>query len=233
MSTHFGVTNTLRRISKLFYWSSMRADVRCCNSCQRAKQAQNSRLGLHSSKVLQILLEKILINYVDPIFRSRKGNIALLIGVDEFSKLLSLCPARKLSSDAELSFLVKRVSPAMEFPICCLTQCDRIQIKHVLQSLLFMGIRHVTTSPHYPQASQAEWFNCSLIGDPTIYHNSQHTHWDEFLPSLSISFNSVWRESCPVVSGQDAEQFRVTQVTSVRSEDRWGSRRSEISWRKS
>jgi hypothetical protein len=28
-----------------------------------------------------------------------------------------------------------------------------------------------------------------------IYHNSQHTHWDEHLSSLALAFNSAWHES--------------------------------------
>jgi hypothetical protein len=29
----------------------------------------------------------------------------------------------------------------------------------------------------------------------TIYHNSQHTRWDEILPSLTMAFNTAWHES--------------------------------------
>jgi hypothetical protein len=32
----------------------------------------------------------------------------------------------------------------------------------------------------------------------TIYHNAQHTSWDEHPASLSIAFNSAWHESTAV-----------------------------------
>jgi hypothetical protein len=57
------------------------------------------------------------------------------------------------------------------------------------------GIRHITTSPYYPQASQVERFNRNLKVALTIYHNSQHTRWDEHLPPLALAFNSAWDES--------------------------------------
>jgi hypothetical protein len=57
------------------------------------------------------------------------------------------------------------------------------------------GIKHITTSPYYPQASQVERFNRNLKTALVIYHNSQHTHWDEHLPSLAMAFNSAWHES--------------------------------------
>jgi hypothetical protein len=54
------------------------------------------------------------------------------------------------------------------------------------------GIRHITTSPYYPQA---ERFNQNLKVALVIYHNSQHTRWDEHLLSLAIAFNLAWHES--------------------------------------
>ena len=57
------------------------------------------------------------------------------------------------------------------------------------------GIRHITTSAYYPQASQVERFNRNLKVALVIYHNSQHTHWDEHLSSLALAFNSAWHES--------------------------------------
>jgi hypothetical protein len=58
-----------------------------------------------------------------------------------------------------------------------------------------VGIRHITTSPYYPQASQVEPFNRNLKAALVIYYNSQHTHWDEHLSSLAIAFNSAWHQS--------------------------------------
>jgi hypothetical protein len=57
------------------------------------------------------------------------------------------------------------------------------------------GIRHITTSPYYPQASQVECFIRNLKASLVIYHNSKHTHWNELLSSLAITFNSAWHES--------------------------------------
>jgi hypothetical protein len=51
------------------------------------------------------------------------------------------------------------------------------------------------TSPYYPQASQVERFNRNLKTALVIYRNSQHTHWDEHLSTLSIAFKSAWHES--------------------------------------
>jgi hypothetical protein len=57
------------------------------------------------------------------------------------------------------------------------------------------GIKHVTTSPYYPQVNQVERFNRNLKVALTIYHHAQHTNWDVNLPSLALAFNSAWHES--------------------------------------
>jgi hypothetical protein len=57
------------------------------------------------------------------------------------------------------------------------------------------GIRHIATSPYYPQASQVERFDRNLKVALAIYHHSQHTHWDDHLASLALAFNSAWHES--------------------------------------
>jgi hypothetical protein len=55
LSAHLGMTKTLNRISRVFYWPDMRKQVcevvRACLQCQRAKPAQDTRVGLHSSEV--------------------------------------------------------------------------------------------------------------------------------------------------------------------------------------
>jgi hypothetical protein len=54
------------------------------------------------------------------------------------------------------------------------------------------GIRHIITSTFYPQVGR---FNRNLKVALTIYHNSQHTRWDEHLSSLALAFNSAWHQS--------------------------------------
>jgi hypothetical protein len=38
-------------------------------------------------------------------------------------------------------------------------------------------------------------FNRNLKAALAIYHHSQHTRWDENVPSLTIAFNTAWHES--------------------------------------
>jgi hypothetical protein len=70
LGVHLGVTETLSRIGKVSYWPNIRADVckfvRGCQMCQRAKPAQDTRVG-HSSEVVARPLGRVFINFLGPL----------------------------------------------------------------------------------------------------------------------------------------------------------------------
>ena len=200
LSAHLGVNKTLSRIAKVFYWPYMRSEVckfvRVCQDCQRAKPAQDSRVGLHSSEIVTKPLERIFIDFLGPIVRSRRGNLAILVVLDGFSKFVSMYPVRKITSEVVETCLVEKFFPAFGVPQSIVSDNAAVFKSRRFYNLCFSwGVRHVTTSPYYPQASQVERFNRNLKAALAIYHHHQHTRWDENLPSLAIAFNTAWHES--------------------------------------
>jgi hypothetical protein len=153
-------------------------------------------VGLHSSEVVTRPLERIFIDFVGPIVRSRKENIAVLVVLDGFSKFISMYPVRRILSEVVKTCLMEKFFPAYGIPQSIVSEDAAVFKSRTFFNLCFSwGIRHITTSPYYPQASQIERFNRNLKVALTIYHNSQHTRWDEHLPSLSLAFISAWHES--------------------------------------
>jgi transposase InsO family protein len=57
------------------------------------------------------------------------------------------------------------------------------------------GIRHVTTTPYYPQPSHAEPFNRNLCAALNDYHLRDYSRWDENLSWLQFAFNSARHDS--------------------------------------
>jgi hypothetical protein len=58
-----------------------------------------------------------------------------------------------------------------------------------------MGVKHVTTSPYYPQPSHAERFNRNLRAALIAYHHDAHDTWDHHLPWLQLAFNTAEHKS--------------------------------------
>jgi hypothetical protein len=86
---------------KFFYWPGIKLDVakyvRQFGVYQRAKPAQNSQAGLHNSQMVTTPMERIIIDFMGPIVRSRQGNLALLVVLDGFSKFVAMYPVRKIT----------------------------------------------------------------------------------------------------------------------------------------
>ena len=89
---HLGLFKTTSKIRSLFIWKGMYKDigsrVRECQTCALSKPAQNSHWGLLASEFAQRPMQKIFIDYVGKLPRSKAGNTAILVCVDAFSKFV-------------------------------------------------------------------------------------------------------------------------------------------------
>ena len=69
-----------------------------CDLCQRAKSAQNARVELHAAEPSTHPMEKIFVDFVGPLTRTKRGSSAILVVVDAFSKFVVFYPVRRISS---------------------------------------------------------------------------------------------------------------------------------------
>jgi hypothetical protein len=96
---HLGVTKTINKIRSQFIWKGMDQEIRsrahACHTCALSKPAHNLKLGLLVSEVAQRPTQKIFIDYVGKLPRSKVGNSAILVCVDAFSKFVWLIPVRQ------------------------------------------------------------------------------------------------------------------------------------------
>jgi hypothetical protein len=61
--------------------------------------------------------------------------------------------------------------------------------------LLWVGIKHVTTTPYYPHRSHAERVHRNLRSDLIAYHADNQTTWDKNLTWLQLAFNTATHEA--------------------------------------
>jgi hypothetical protein len=58
-----------------------------------------------------------------------------------------------------------------------------------------LGIKHVTTSPYYPQPLHAKRFNQNLCAALIAYHSEARDTWDQQLVWLQLAFNTAKHKS--------------------------------------
>jgi hypothetical protein len=197
---HLGTRKTLGKISSNCWWPSMRNEVfnyvHKCELCQRMKPVQNARVGLHSAEPSSYPMEKLFVDFVGPLVRSKRGNIAILVVVDAFSKFVVFYPVRKITSRAVLECLERGFFSVYGTPKYVVTDNARVFCCKNFRDLCFRwGVEHLTTTPYYPQASLAEWVNRNLKSALKIFHHQSQKVWDEDLPWLSMAFNTAVHES--------------------------------------
>lgn len=199
-TAHLGIQKTWQRIEPHFWRETIKKDisdmVRACNECQRSKQAPNTKVGLLSSEVSPHSFYKIHIDFVGPLPRSKQGNTYLLTVIDSFSKYTIFLPARNTNSKTVVNLLEKGVFAYFAFPKFMVT--DNVKYftsREVADMCLKHGIRHVTTSPYYPNPSHAERANKNIKTAIRIFHSSDHTDWDKNIHFFQIAFNSAQHRS--------------------------------------
>jgi len=109
LAGHLGARKTLGKIVSNFWWPNMRKEVfeyvSKCELCQRAKPAQNVRVGLHSVEPCSEPIERLFVDFVGPLVRSKRGNIAILVVVNAFSKFVCFYPVRRITAQVVLDCL--------------------------------------------------------------------------------------------------------------------------------
>ena len=199
-SAHLGAWKTYHKVATHFWWPKMRCEVlnyvRRCELCQRAKPAQKQCVGFHSANPVSQPMDRIFIDFVGPITRTKKGNIAILVVVDSFSKFVSFTPVRKISARAAIDYLQKSYFPVYGTPKSLVSDNARTFLCKDFKDMCFRwGVSHHTTTPYYPQASLAERVNRNLKAALKIFHHESQDRWDEDLVWLSLAFNTAVHES--------------------------------------
>jgi transposase InsO family protein len=195
-----GVYKTIRKIRTHFIWKGMDKHIRnrvgACHICQLSKPAQTLRWGMLSSDVAERPTQKIFIDYVGKLPRSKAGNSAILVCIDAFSKFVWLVPVREMTSKSTIKALTERIFCTFSITEVLVTDNARCFTSCEFRQFCFgLGIKQVTTSPYYPQPSHAERFYGNLRSALIAFHSDTHTSWDSQLVWLQLAFNMAEHEA--------------------------------------
>ena len=197
---HLGAVNTFLKVAANFWWPKIRREVfryvRKCGLCQRAKPAQDTNAGLHAAQPPSLLMEKVFVDFVGPLTRTKRGNSAILAVLDGFSKFVVFYPVRKISSQVVVDSLERNYFPMYQTTQAIVTDNASVfQCKQVKQMCFKWAITHITTTLYYPQGSLVERANRNLKSALKVFHHQSQNRWDEDLPWISAAFNTAVHES--------------------------------------
>ena len=108
---HFGVEATYNKIIQCYYWKNMRKNieeyVRSCKQCQ----LRGNRGGEDFLNPIKVgkAFDRIGIDFVGPLIRSRKGNKYILVITDYLTKWLKARALREATVEKTAEFLYKEI----------------------------------------------------------------------------------------------------------------------------
>lgn len=196
---HLGARKTIQRVRENLFWPSMDRElkrrVRNCQLCQTAKPSSAAPLGFLNSERETTPMSKVFIDYLGPMPRTKRGNQYVLVVIDAFSRFIWLVPSRNITAGTTIAHLTSIFSL---FGLPRQLVSDNAPAFHsaAFRSFCFgNAIRHITTTPYYPQGSFAERVNRNLKSALIIYHQNTPSKWDSSLPWLNLAFNSANHEA--------------------------------------
>jgi len=146
-------------------------------------------------------MEKLFIDFVAPLTCTKRGNLAIIVNMDTFSKFVIFSPVRKISSQVVSDSLKGVFFPAYGTPFSIVNDNARVFCcKHFRDLCLRWRITHNTTTPYYPQASLAKQVNRNLKSALRIFFHESQTAWNEDLPWLSLAHDTALAESTKCTS---------------------------------
>jgi hypothetical protein len=155
MSRHLGNFKTWKKDGCEFYWPKLRADifqyVRQCDLCQCAKLAQDTKVGLHTAKPVPYPLERVFIDFMEPLVHTKRENQAILVVMDSFSKYVAFYPVRNITSAVVCNILESWYFMAYRVPKSIVSDNAKVFRSKAFYDFAFDGglrelIQHCTIS---------------------------------------------------------------------------------------
>ncbi|KAJ9510841.1 hypothetical protein QJQ45_027743, partial [Haematococcus lacustris] len=200
---HVGITKTLERLSRVFYWDTMRSDVRhyvtTCDACQRDKSSTLKPGGLlNPLSIPDYRWESVSMDLITKLPSASHGFDAICVFVDRLSKMVHFVPCKEsMNAKGFARLFVDNVFKLHGLPKDMVS--DRgphfhNTFWHHVQKLL--GMRGSLSSSYHPQSDgQTERYNRVLEEMLRHYISPTQADWPDYLSLAEFAVNNSWQES--------------------------------------
>ncbi len=193
---HLGVHRTLDKIRRRYYWPRMRRQiihhVHSCIECQMRKRPLERPAGLMTSISSLRPFERIGVDLLGPFPLSKFGNRYIIVAVDYFTKWVVVKAVPHQTTEELVDFFVKRIVLQHGAPFFLISDRGKC-FKADFAEKLFKAFQtnHLQTTAYHPQCNgQVERFNHTCAQMISMYVNTLHNDWDEYLDYITFAYNT-------------------------------------------
>ncbi len=202
LSGHVGIRKTYDHLMKHFFWPSMKSDVakfcKSCHACQIAGKPNQvvPPAPLKPIPVLGEPFERILIDCVGPLPKTKSGNDFLLTLMCVSTRLPEAIPLRSLKAHAIVKAIVKFCTT---FGIPKYIQSDQgtnFMSRVFAKVMKQLNVKHQVSSAYHPQSQGAiERFHQTLKSMLRTFCVEHEKEWDEHIPLLLFAVRNTTQAS--------------------------------------
>ena len=197
---HLGKKKTSAKIMKRFYWPTLYRDVedfcRSCAKCQKAGHRRVRRAPLVPLPIIAEPFERIAMDVVGPLPRSRAGHRYVLVVCDYATRYPEAVAMRSVDAENVAEELV-RIFSRVGIPKEILTdQGTNFTSELLAEMYRLLHINGLRTSPYHPQTDgMVERFNGTLKEMLRKCAIEDGKDWDRLLPYVLFAYREAPHES--------------------------------------
>ena len=196
LAGHMGKEKTSRRILQRFYWPTLYKDgANFCQSCERCQQSTKRgvpKAPLISLPIIAEPFQRIAMDIVGLLPRSRSGNRYVLVICDYATRYPEAIALRSIDAEHVAEELIK-VFSWVGVPQEILTDQGSNFTSQLLAELYrLLHVHPIRTSPYHPQTDGlVERFNQTLKAMLRKTATREGKDWDKLLPYVLFAYREV------------------------------------------
>ena len=192
---HFGVTATVARVRRNFYYPNMNQDIRTrvgtCLSCLAKITKEKLRAGVHVPAKNGFPMQSVYVDLVGPLSVTAQENKFILSVQDGYSRFISLYPLKNKTAQE----VVNKLSTEFFSVFGCPGRIHSDNGTEFVNSLMTglkkrLGFVHTRGPAYNPQSNQVERFHKTLSAMLRVMLPREDTQWDLHLPAITLAYNT-------------------------------------------
>jgi len=202
ISAHFGFTRCFKKLSRIYYWPSMKKDlysyIQSCSSCIAQKRHYGKIHGLLKPiPVPSEPFEMVSTDILGPFPISDSGNKYIINAICLFSKWAEIRAIPDQTSETIAKFLEEQVFCRHAAPKILLSDNGPSYISKILSAYTKLyRVSHRFITPYNSRSNGlSERLNQTVSKMISHYVNSSHTNWDTHIYQLNFAYNTTVQES--------------------------------------
>jgi hypothetical protein len=199
---HVGVTKTLKAVTRVYWWPTVRDDVTTwvttCDACQRNKAGRLSKGLLQPLAVPKRAWDSVGMDLITQLPVTKAGHDAITVFVDRLTKMVHFVPCKTAISAEELAkMFVHEVWRLHGLPKEIVSDRDpRFTGQFWTEVMRLVGTKQSMSTAFHPQTDgQTERANGILEDMLRAYVSPEQDDWDECLDAAEFAVNNAWQEA--------------------------------------